>query len=194
MSQKACSERMTKIDELKPAVFIDRDGTLIADEDYLDDPARMRVFEFTAEALRLLKEKGFLLIVITNQSGIARGLVTESDVDAVHATLNDSLKNSIDAFYHCPHGPNDGCRCRKPSLGMIECAVANYPIDIANSWMVGDKKLDIETGFNAGMSTALVLTGYGAAHVRELERMPDIVADNLLEVAREIIARDDQCP
>jgi len=100
------------------------------------------------------------------------------------------LPGLIDAYYFCPHGPNDGCRCRKPAVGMIEDALKDHAIDIANSWMIGDKKIDIETGFNGGMSTALVMTGYGERHIRELERMPDIVADNVLEAALEIAARD----
>ena len=177
--------------ELRPAIFLDRDGTVIEDEDYLADPAKMRVYGFSAEGLEILREKGYLLIVITNQSGVGKGLLTEGDVHAVHAALQHELRDFIDAFYYCPHRPDASCRCRKPGLGLIEQAIADFPIDVANSWFVGDKKIDIETGFNAGMGTALVLTGYGAAHVKDLERMPDVVADNFLEAAREIASRTD---
>jgi histidinol-phosphate phosphatase family protein len=176
--------------ELRPAVFIDRDGTIVVDKDYLADPAEMEIYDFSAEALQTLQASGYLIIIVTNQSGVGRGLLTEDDVRSVHAVLQHELPVKIDAFYYCPHKPDDGCRCRKPSLGMIEQAAAEFPIDIANSWMIGDKKLDIETGFNAGMSTALVLTGYGEAHVKEMERMPDIVVDNLLEAAKKIAARN----
>ncbi|HEY2867709.1 MAG TPA: HAD family hydrolase [Pyrinomonadaceae bacterium] len=183
---------MTKQLEARPAIFVDRDGTLIEDEDFLADPSKMRVYDFTREALELFRDRGFLIIVITNQSGVARGLLSESDIQSVHAALNSSLSGMIDAYYFCPHGPNGGCRCRKPALGMIEDALCDRPIDIANSWVVGDKKIDIETGFNGGMSTALVLTGYGERHLRELDRMPDVVADNILQAAREITGRGDQ--
>ena len=181
---------MTNELESRPAVFIDRDGTLVEDEDYLADPANMRVFEFSREALETLRTRGYLIIVVTNQSGVARRLLTESDVKSVHAALSESLPDLIDAYYFCPHGPNDGCRCRKPALGMIEDALRDHKLDLVNSWMIGDKKIDIETGFNAGMSTALVMTGYGERHVRELDRMPDVVADNVLAAAKEIVARD----
>ena len=170
---------------------MDRDGTLIEDADYLADPAKMRVFDFTVEGLRLLRDKGYFLIVITNQSGIGKGLLTEDDVHAVHAALRKEVGVEIDAFYYCPHRPDEGCACRKPALRMIEQAMADFPIDIPNSWFVGDKKIDVETGFNAGMGTALVLTGYGASHIKELDRMPDIVADNFLEAAKEIASRSD---
>lgn len=177
---------------IRPAIFIDRDGTLMEDEDFLADPARMRVYEFTREALELFRKRGFSIVVVTNQSGVARGLLNESDIASVHAALDASLPGLIDAYYFCPHGPNDGCRCRKPALGMIEDALKDHQIDIANSWMIGDKRIDIETGFNGGMSTALVMTGYGERHIRELSRLPDIVADNVLEAAREIVSREDQ--
>jgi D-glycero-D-manno-heptose 1,7-bisphosphate phosphatase len=180
---------MAEGENLRPAIFIDRDGTLIEDEDYLADPAMMRVFDFSAEALQILKEKGYLLIIITNQSGVGKGLLSENDVRAVHEALRREIRDRIDAFYFCPHHPDASCQCRKPELGMVEQALEDFPIDLANSWFVGDKKIDVETGFNAGMGTALVLTGYGAAHLKDLDRMPDIVADNFLEAAREIALR-----
>src|SRR5215475_9385581 len=107
---------MTETAELQPAVFIDRDGTIVMDKDYLADPAEMEIFDFSAEALTTLQECGYLIIIVTNQSGVGRGLLTEDDVRSVHAVLEHELKVKIDAFYHCPHKPDDGCRCRKPSL------------------------------------------------------------------------------
>jgi D-glycero-D-manno-heptose 1,7-bisphosphate phosphatase len=183
---------MNSSSEQRLAVFIDRDGTLIEDMDYLADPAEMRIYNYSAEALRLLKDEGYLLIVLTNQSGVARGLMTEANVAAVHEALDKELPGLIDAFYYCPHGPADGCRCRKPGTGMVEQALEDLPIDIVNSWIVGDKDIDVQTGFNAGMATALVLTGYGQSHIRTMERMPDIVADDLLAASKEIAKRTDQ--
>jgi D-glycero-D-manno-heptose 1,7-bisphosphate phosphatase len=182
---------MTNKTQPRPAIFIDRDGTMIEDADYLSRAEDMRIFDFTADALGLLKDKELLIVVITNQSGIARGSVTVEELHAIHKALSGFLPGMIDAFYHCPHAPGDGCRCRKPELGMIEQACRDLTIDIPNSWIVGDKRIDVETGFKAGMGTSLVLTGYGESEVRTLKRMPDIVADNLLEAARQISSRID---
>ena len=174
----------------KPAIFIDRDGTLVEEVDFLSRPEDMRVFGFSGEALQIFKDQGYKVIVITNQSGVGRGYFNAEDVRSVHDALAAELPAMIDAFYFCPHHPDEGCSCRKPSSGMIEQAVKDHGIDVVNSWIVGDKKLDIETGFNIGMATALVLTGYGADHVKELGRMPDVVADNILEAAKQIVSRD----
>jgi len=171
---------------MRPAVFLDRDGTIIKDADYLSSVDELEVFEFAAEALRLLKEKGFLLIVLTNQSGIARGFFDEAAMRTVHDALQMQLDGLIDAIYFCPHGPDDGCDCRKPGVGMIKQAASEHSIDLANSWIIGDKKSDIETGFNAGIATALVLTGYGESELSALDRLPELVASDLLEAARQI--------
>lgn len=176
---------------MRPAVFLDRDGTIIKDAEYLSSVDELEVFEFAAEALRLLKEKGYLLIVLTNQSGIARGFFDEATMQTVHDALQGQLNGLIDAIYFCPHGPDDGCDCRKPGVGMIKQAASEHSIDLANSWMIGDKKSDIETGFNAGVGTALVLTGYGGSELATLERMPELVAGDLLEAARQIASRTD---
>lgn len=181
---------MTENTLQRPAVFIDRDGTLIEEVDFLSHVRDMKPFDYTAEALRLLKQQNYLLIVVTNQSGIGRGHFDESAVHAIHGAFQKSLSAAIDAFYFCPHLPEDMCDCRKPGTGMIEQALRDFPIDIPNSWIIGDKKIDIETGFNAGLGTALVMTGYGASEVGDLDRMPDIVAVNLIEAAREICSRD----
>ncbi|HLM59751.1 MAG TPA: HAD family hydrolase [Pyrinomonadaceae bacterium] len=166
------------------AIFIDRDGTLIEEVNYLSRLEDLRFFSYTAEAVRLLKENGFLIIVVTNQSGIARKIFEEASMHRIHERLQSDLE--LDAFYFCPHLPTDGCRCRKPNLGMIEQATEKFVIDLENSWMIGDKAIDIKTGFNAGIKTALVLTGYGEKAVNELERKPDVVAVNLLEAVKSI--------
>jgi D-glycero-D-manno-heptose 1,7-bisphosphate phosphatase len=176
---------------MRPAVFLDRDGTIIKDADYLSCVDELEVFEFAVEALRLLNEKGYLLIVLTNQSGIARGFFDEAAMRTVHNALEEQLDGLIDAIYFCPHGPDDGCDCRKPGVGMIKQAASEHSIDLANSWMIGDKKSDIETGFNAGIATALVLTGYGESELSALDRLPELVASDLLEAARQISSRTD---
>lgn len=175
----------------RPAVFIDRDGTVIREVDYLSSVDGLEVFDFAHEALAMLREKGFSIIVISNQSGIGRGMFDESALHTIHNALNLQLGNLIDAFYFCPHLPEDACDCRKPAIGLVLQAFEDFAIDLPNSWMVGDKRSDIELGFNAGVATALVLTGYGEAELTKLDRMPDLVAGNLLEVARDICSRYD---
>lgn len=169
------------------AVFIDRDGTLVEEVNYLHRVEDLRFFEYTDEAIKLLKENGFLVLIATNQSGIGREVYTESDMHGIHEAIQNDLTEKIDAFYFCPHLPNSGCGCRKPNLGMIEQACRDFDIDLENSWMIGDKKLDVELGTNAKLNTALVLTGYGKDHLEELEQKPDFVAETLLEVVNHII-------
>lgn len=175
--------------KMQKTVFIDRDGTLIEEVNFLHKVEEMRFFPFTVEAVRMLKERGFLVVVVTNQSGIGRRIFEESAMHLIHEKIQEELTEKIDEFYFCPHLPDEGCSCRKPNLGMIETARANFPIDLENSWMIGDKLIDIETGFNAGIKTALVLTGYGPKTVRNLERKPDVIAENLLEAVKEIIEK-----
>ena len=167
--------------KLQKAVFIDRDGTLIEEVNFLSRVEDLRFFPFTVEAIRLLKENGFLVIVVTNQSGIGRKIFEESAMHEIHEKIQADLDGELNGFYFCPHLPDEGCACRKPNLGMIEAAGADFSIDLENSWMIGDKLIDIETGFNAGIKTALVLTGYGQKTVETLERKPDVIAENLLE-------------
>jgi len=174
---------MTKREKQK-TVFIDRDGTLIEEVNFLSRLEDLRLFPYTTEAIRLLKESGFLVVVVTNQSGIGRRIFEEAAMREIHEKIQADLE--LDAFYFCPHLPTDGCACRKPNLGMIEAAQRELAIDLENSWMVGDKTIDVETGFNAKIKTALVLTGYGRKAVDELRRKPDIIAENLLEAVKSI--------
>lgn len=174
---------------IKPAVFIDRDGTLIEEVNFLSRVEDLRIFSYTSEAIELLKNNGFLIIVVTNQSGIGRGIYTEAAMNAIHDKLQADLSGAIDAFYFCPHLPCDGCACRKPGLGMIDAARSDFVVDMQNSWMIGDKKLDIETGFNAEIGTVLVKTGYGRSHAANLERKPDFIADDLLEAVKLLVSR-----
>ena len=173
--------------ESQKAAFLDRDGTLIEEVNYLSDVADLRVFPFTFDAIKLLRDAGFLIIVVTNQSGIGRGIYGESEMNEIHDAMQSQLDNMIDAFYFCPHLPCDGCSCRKPSLGMIESAMKEFAIDLPNSWMIGDKNIDVETGQNAGTRTAMVLTGYGRAHSSQIESKPDVLAEDLLDAVREVV-------
>ena len=169
------------------AIFIDRDGTLVEEVNFLHRVEDLRYFSFTDEAIKLLKAHDFLVIVVTNQSGIGRGIYTENEMHNIHAQIQTDLTAKLDAFYFCPHLPDEGCACRKPNLGMIEAACADFSIDLENSWMIGDKAIDAETGFNASLKTALVLTGYGNIDVEKLAQKPDLIAENLLEAVKEII-------
>lgn len=173
--------------EKSKAVFLDRDGTLIEEVDFLSRAEDLRLFSFTYDAVRRLKDAGYLLIVITNQSGIGRGLFTENAMHAIHQEIQAQLDNMIDAFYFCPHLPDEGCACRKPGIGMIEAACDRFSIDLDNSWVVGDKTLDVGSGANAGLSSILVRTGYGAEHENILPTPANFVADNLMEAVAHII-------
>ena len=174
----------------KSAAFLDRDGTICEDVNYLSRPEQIKLFPFASEAVRLLNENNFLVILITNQSGIARGFFDENALREIHEKLVSELFKQdakLDAIYFCPHNSVDNCACRKPKAGMIEQAAKDFSIDLKNSWMIGDKWIDVETGFRAGTKTALVLTGYGQKDNQKLERKPDIIAENLFETVEKII-------
>jgi D-glycero-D-manno-heptose 1,7-bisphosphate phosphatase len=147
---------------MTPAIFLDRDGTLMRDVDYCGDPHDVDLLPGVRESLRTLKERGYKLIVITNQSGIGRGFFNERQYKAVEAELDRQLGGVIDATYYCPHLPDDDCKCRKPSPEMILNAARDHHVDLARSFFVGDKGSDIECGRNAGAKTILVRTGYGS--------------------------------
>jgi D-glycero-D-manno-heptose 1,7-bisphosphate phosphatase len=182
---------MAETAEPRPAIFIDRDGTIIHDADYLSSVDELEIFDFARDALLMLREKGYLIIVISNQSGIGRGMFDTAAVNEIHREMNERLGGLIDAFYFCPHLPSDGCDCRKPAIGLVRRATEDFPIDIPNSWVIGDKKSDLELGSNAGIAAALVMTGYGEIELPKLERMPDLVTADLLSAAREISTRND---
>lgn len=152
-------------------VFLDRDGTLNEEVNYLHRPEDLRLLPGVEEGLAQLKRQGFKLVVVTNQAGVARGYYTEEDVAALHCYLNSLLekkKARIDHFFYCPHHPEHGipqyrktCRCRKPDTGMLEMAEEFYDIDKCHSYMIGDKLLDTEAGRRYGVRPILVGTGYG---------------------------------
>lgn len=170
-------------------VFIDRDGTLIEEVNFLHRVEDLRYFPFTDESVKTLKENGFLVVLVTNQSGIGRGIYTVDDMNSVHERIQADLTEKLDAIYFCPHLPDADCQCRKPRLGMIEAAMADLPIDLENSWMIGDKNLDVELGLNAGIKPIMVMTGYGKKHFPELARPPYAVAENLIEAVKIIVEK-----
>ena len=146
-----------------PAVLLDRDGTLMEDEDYCSDPARVRIFPGVPEALRALKDAGFRLVIITNQSGIGRGYYTLADFQAVQARFLGLVgEGLIDATYFCPEAPEAGSPRRKPATGMVLEAQRDLGLDLARSWFIGDKAVDVQCGRNVGVRPILVLTGHGA--------------------------------
>jgi len=172
------------IDPLSPAVFIDRDGTIMQDADYCSDPQQVKIFPRVAEALRRLKSKGFKVIIITNQSGIGRGFFTVEQYRAVEAEVLRQLGDGlIDATYFCPDVPGQHSSCRKPAPGMIVEATREHQIDLARSFLIGDKEIDAECGRNVGMRTIRVRTGFDRETAGS---MADWVAEDL-PAAAEII-------
>jgi len=171
---------------MKPFVFLDRDGTLIVEKNYLHDPGGVEVIEGAAEAIRRLHDGGFGVALITNQSAIGRGYFGLERLQMIHQRLEDLLAAdgaTLDAIYVCPHTPDDGCACRKPGIDMITTAAGDHEVDLKRSFIIGDKECDIDCGINAGLTTILVRTGYGSRLETEIGERADYVADNLLEAA-----------
>ena len=176
------------------AVFFDRDGTLIEEKVYLSDPRQVVLLPGVATALRDLREAGFALVVVTNQSGIARGLYSEDEYRTVAKRLDDLLAESgspVDATMYCPHHPDfaPACECRKPATGMYQRAASELGLDLADSYYVGDKVLDVTPSLVLGGVGVLVRTAYD---VDESAQMPadTAVVDDVMEAARFILSRD----
>src|SRR6266496_3015812 len=187
------------------AVFIDRDGTISEEVGYINHPSRFRLFPFSAAAIKLLNESGWLAIVVTNQAGVARGYFSEEMIQAVHDQMKRDFGSAgarLDAIYYCAHHPSIGeppyrldCDCRKPKPGLIRRAADEFEIDLERSWMIGDRYSDIQLARNAGVNSAFVMSGYGLGeweHQRHAwEHQPDVVAKNLLQAVDAIIAGAD---
>ncbi|MDX2080487.1 MAG: HAD family hydrolase [Terrimicrobiaceae bacterium] len=148
--------------KLRKAVFFDRDGTLMEDVHYCNDPNAVRVFAGVSSVLRSLRISGWLVVLVTNQSGIARGRITMEQYQSVHAEFLEQIDHQMDAAYFCADSPDAPTRRRKPGPGMLEEAARDLGIDLGASWMVGDKAVDIEAGRAAGCRTILVRTGCGS--------------------------------
>ncbi len=183
------------------AVFLDRDGTINEEVGYLDDLAKLRLIPSSFAAIRMINESGMKAVVITNQSGVARGLFTEETVREAHRMIQNRLVRHgarIDRFYYCPHHPTDGkgeyllvCRCRKPATGLVCQAARELNIDLGKSYLVGDTIRDMETARNAGIRGILVRTGMegqerAAAQLQRLA-VPAYIAEDILDAVRWIM-------
>lgn len=164
--------------EYQPAIFLDRDGTLMREVNYCRRPEDVEVYEGASEAVRDFRELGYKIVVVSNQSGIGRGLISEAEYKAVNEEFLDQLgPDLVDAVYYCPDLPESASQRRKPAPGMLQEAARDLNIDLAHSWTIGDKASDIAAGFNAGTRTVLVQTGYG--HQQQLGIPADLVAEDL---------------
>lgn len=170
----------------KPAVFLDRDGVLSVEKSYVCTLDDLEIFPYVRECVRKIKEKGYYAIVITNQSGVAKGLFSEEVLQEMNSYLIE--ETGVDAVYYCPHYPNGKlekyrkeCNCRKPKTGMVEKACQEFQIDVKKSYMVGDRASDILLGQNAGLTTVLVESGYGTKRL-EQEATPDYIIEDLRDV------------
>ena len=175
----------------EPAVFIDKDGTLVQDVSYNVDPANVRLTAGAGQALCHMKNTGYKLIVISNQSGVAKGLFEERELLPVNERIQTLLEPygvEVDAFYYCPHGPGDGCDCRKPMPGMILRAAADHVIDLRRSWMIGDILNDVEAGNRAGCYTVHLDNGGETEWVKGDYRQP-LYAVKDMPAAADIICR-----
>lgn len=154
------------------AVFLDRDGTMCEDVGYLDDPRRLTLFPDVFRAIKRLNHRGVKVVVVTNQSGVARGFFTEETVIAIHDRMAGILSDKgafLDKIYYCPHHPDDGCKCRKPRPALLKRASRDMDIDLTSSYIVGDQATDIELAYGVGAKGILVMTGLGPKGLKELE-------------------------
>ena len=178
---------MSDCGRLFPSVFFDRDGTLMEEVRYCNDPSKVVMIPGSSHALRQLAERGFKRIIITNQSGIGRGIISMEQFEAVQAELLRQLgPNTIDAVYFCPAVPDQRSIRRKPIPGMVFEASWQHGIDLSRSWFVGDKKADIGCGRSAGMRTILVETGYGK---NQIEAGADFIAADAAAAVRLILEK-----
>lgn len=186
---------------MRPAVFLDRDGTLNEDVGYLDRLERLTLYPWSLDAVRLLRRAGFAVVVVTNQGGVARGLVSEAFVAQVRRVIDRRLADigeRLDGHYCCPHEPQAAiaayrreCDCRKPRPGLLERAARELDLDLARSIMVGDKWSDVQAARSAGAAAVLVRTGYGRSQERTPPEglRPDAVGDTLMDAVSWILRR-----
>lgn len=185
---------------MNKAIFLDKDGTLIWDIPYNADPALIQLQERLINGLQKLKKAGFLLVVITNQSGIARGYFPESEIKMIKDRVNQLLQShnlSLDGFFYCPHHPKGNipsysinCDCRKPAPGMLFQAAEQLHINLAGSWMIGDILNDVEAGNRAGCRTILINNGHETRWKLSEKRVPDLIADSIDQAADLLLITD----
>ena len=182
----------------RPAVFLDRDGTIIEDVGFLRELAQIDVLPWSADAIHQLNAAGFVVVVVTNQSGVGRGYYDEAHVQATHRAIDAALagRARIDAYYYCPHYPESAdqryartCDCRKPASGMLQRAAQELQLDLSRSWMVGDWWRDVEAGIGAGTRTILIRSGRSLEHRLPPADppQPDAILNNLMEAAEWIL-------
>jgi D,D-heptose 1,7-bisphosphate phosphatase len=194
-------EMVSQRGDKKQAVFLDRDGVICREEGYLSDPRRLQLLPGSGDAIRLFNRNALTTVVITNQSGVARGFFPEAAIAEMNCTMKELLEEyeaSLDGIYYCPHHPEGiiesyrkECDCRKPAAGLLMRAAQDHGIDLSRSYLVGDKRTDMECACRAGVKGILVLTGYGAEEYRLMPPAPGakpvFVAQDLLDAARWII-------
>jgi D-glycero-D-manno-heptose 1,7-bisphosphate phosphatase len=188
----------------RPAIFLDRDGTLSHEVGYLNHPGRFRLYPWSVDAVRAINRSSRLAVVVTNQAGVARGYFPESVFEEVQARLRRDVEAGgarFDAVYACLHHPSVGeapyrkdCDCRKPRPGLLRRAESELGADLGRSWVVGDRYSDLQLAWSVGASGALVKTGYGLGELTYLAdgwaRQPDLVAENVLEAVERIVGRE----
>ena len=189
----------------RPAIFLDRDGTLSHEVGYVNHLSRFRLLPYAVEAVRAINDSGRLAVVVTNQAGVARGYFPESLIHEVDETLRASMQAGgarLDAVYICMHHPSVGeppyrqdCDCRKPRPGLLRRAETELGADLSRSWVIGDRHGDLELAWAGGARAALVKTGYGLGeltwHGSSWPRAPDLVAENVLEAVVRILGADE---
>jgi D,D-heptose 1,7-bisphosphate phosphatase len=185
-------------------VFLDRDGTLCEEVGYLSSVEQMRLIPRSGEAVRLLNQKGYKVVVITNQAGVARGFFPEAVLEGLHAEMTRQLREEgayLDGIYYCPHHPLDGfppyrqeCNCRKPATGLLERAAADLNLDLLSGYMIGDHFSDVECGQRVGAETVLLLTGHGQEALAKREswpRPPSFIATDLYEAVLWVLGKSE---
>ena len=184
------------------AVFMDRDGTIIDELGYLKDPNDLNIIPGAVDAIRLINRAQLKAVIVTNQSGVARGYFSEETLEKIHKRLKERLMKEgayIDAIYYCPHHPNEGhpkyrktCNCRKPYPGMLDMAAKDLTVDLERSYVIGDKIIDMSLAHRVGAKGLLVLTGYGKDEVKlidnGLKERPHCIAEDILEAVNWILS------
>jgi D-glycero-D-manno-heptose 1,7-bisphosphate phosphatase len=172
------------------AVFLDRDGTIMEDANYVGKVDQVVLIPDAVQSLKRLQDAGYKLFVITNQSGVGRGYFTREAVESIHAHLNEHFQQAgvrLDRYYVCPHHPQDNCDCRKPKPKFLLDAAREYGLDLAHCFMMGDRVSDIQAGINAGTRSILVLTGVGRETLAKQEVKPDYVANDISDATAWIL-------